>query len=224
MEIILIRHFESKKNIQKSFSLDLATEKLTEKGRILCKKFGYLFCDLCSKHKLTINQINCTDSLRAKETASIIASCFNNVPITCHEELKSTNVGTLSGKTLEEVKHIDSFFSKNFYLYQKDLLNSYFFDENWQNEKKETKKEFEKRVIKCFLKILENSYSTVVIVGHKAPITAILIYVARLLNIYSNSFYGHINLDLGRLSWLSFENNSWDIKFVNEEIENILQV
>lgn len=219
MDIFLLRHFESEKNISNAFSTSSDIEALTETGINGCREFANKFKTLCVDFSIHLDQIHCTDSVRAIQTSKIIAEQFN-MPFTSYKDFRSTNAGTLAGKSLIDVQKLDSFFSHNYYLYRKGLLDLYYFDDNWDNPQKETKKSFEERVIKQFLKIIGLN-KTFLLVGHRSSITAILLFIARSIGIYPNGFYGHISLDLGKISWMQYDGYTWKIKFINEDIKDI---
>lgn len=223
MEIFLLRHFESEKNIQNKMSYN-DEEKLTLNGKRQCEEFSRLFKEFCEKRNIRIDQINAANSNRAKETANTIASFLGNLFVKSFSDLKSTNAGNLAGKSLDDIKKQDPFFSKHYDLYRKGLLNLYYLDENWHDEKKESKKHFEKKVLNCFKKIINDSTGKdVFIVAHRASISAILISIARDIGIYPRDFYGSVELSLGSISWLTLlKSKEWQINFINTKIEEII--
>lgn len=222
MEIFLLRHFESEKNIQNIMSYN-DNEPLTLRGKKECYEFTEYFKSFCMKRNIFIDMISSANSIRAKETADIISSEFGNIKINSYCDFKSTQAGNLAGKSLQDIRIQDPFFSKYYSLYRKGLLNLYFMDENWHDKKKESKKTYEKRVMNCFYKIVNDSENKdILIVGHRASITAILINVARKMGIYPKDYYGHIELSLGKISWLSLSDKDiWQINCVNTKIEEI---
>ena len=221
MKIFLLRHFESEKNVADRLS-GTDKEKLTFQGRKECEEFSDLLKSLCSENKLSILKLYSANSERARETSEIIGSALEIKNVYYYSNLKSTNAGNISGKSLEEIKVQDPFFATCYGLYKKGLLDSYFLDKNWKDDKKESKKKFEKRVISCFEKIVaENDKDdTIFIVLHRASITAILIYIARKMGIYPTDFYGNIESSTGGLSCVTYDNNEWDIMFINEVQRN----
>ena len=218
MEIFFLRHFESIKNTSNRLS-GSGHESLTEQGRLDCMNFSHIFRDFCLNEHLILDEINAADSARAKETAGILAEVMNVHKVFFHSALISTNAGKLSGCSSEEIRSLDPFFYKNYYLYRKGLLNSYYFDKFWENQTKELKSDFEKRVINCFMQIIERNrelnINVSLIVLHRASLTAILIYVARSLGLYPKDFYGNIESNPGRLSWLTYNNGHWSINLIN---------
>lgn len=222
MEIFLLRHFESEKNIQNKMSHN-DEENLTLNGKKQCEEFSRCFKKFCEKHNICITQINAANSNRAKETANLIASSWGNLPTKIFSDLKSTNAGNIAGKSLEDIKKQDPFFFKHYDLYRKGLLNLYYLDDNWHDEKKESKKDFEKKVMNCFNKIINDSINKdIFIVGHRASISAILISIAREVGIYPKNFYGSVELSLGSISWVTLlKSKAWQINFIDTKIEEI---
>lgn len=226
MKIFLLRHFESEKNIGDRLS-GTDYEKLTPDGRRECKEFSKLFKRACDNCGITISEIDSADSERAMETAKIVRETFSECDINYYVNFKSTKAGMIAGKSFEEIRRQDPFFAKHYELYRKGLLNSYYFDSNWKDETKESKKSFETRVISCFNQIVarNDKDNVILLVAHRASITAILIYVAREMGLYPECFYGSVESSVGGLSCLSINKGKWDIDFVNiqkEEITNAL--
>lgn len=218
MDLFLLRHFESEKNIANKMSLN-DDEKLTQKGIDNCKHFAEKFQSLCSTENIRITEINIANSTRAKESAEIILKQLQNTKVYYWDALKSTKAGNLAGKTLEDIKEEDPFFHHHYMLYRKGLLNLYYMDENWKDESKESKKEFEKRVLDCFNNILtKKNDDGVLIIAHRASITAILIEIARRSGFYPNDFYGNIQLTIGGLSWITINDEKIIINFIDEII------
>lgn len=228
MKIFLLRHFESEKNVGDRLS-GSDYEKLTPVGRNECKEFAELLKKVCDSRKITLSEIDSADSERAKETSEIIGSVFGIYRINYYANFRSTKAGMIAGKSFKEIRKQDPFFAKYYELYRKGLLNSYFFDENWKDETKESKRIFETRVKSSLNEIINRNdeEDTVLLVAHRASITAILIYVARLMGLYPEDFYGNVESSVGGLSCVSEKNGKWDIKFVNilkEEIENAFNI
>ena len=217
MNLFLLRHFESEKNVCEKLSNGKNDELLTDEGKRLCSEFSGQFRAFCNRNNIGIKTIHCADSARAIETANII-SHDTHTSIKPHKDLLSTDSGNLKGKTIQEIKRIDTFFSDNYFLYRKGLLNLYYFDEKWDDPNKETKRSFENRIIAQFLEILSDNEDTL-IVGHRASITAILIYIAREMGIYPEGYYGHILVELGKISWITYDACNWNFKLINDNIQ-----
>lgn len=226
MKIFLLRHFESEKNVGDRLS-GTDYEKLTPNGRRACEEFSGLFKRACNNCEITISEIDSADSERARETTKIIRGTFDICEINYYMNFRSTKAGMIAGKSFEEIRQQDPFFAKYYELYRKGLLNSYYFDNNWKDETKESKKIFETRVISCFNQIVDRNDedNAILLVAHRASITAILIHVARKMGLYPECFYGNVESSVGGLSCVSLNKGKWDIDFVNiqkEEIANVL--
>ena len=219
MNIFLLRHFESEKNIADTLSSRDDDESLTFHGRQACAAFSTHYKSFCVKNNIVLHRVHCADSMRASETAQTIAETMNT-PIVRHAAFRSTSPGNLMGKSMKELKTLAPFFYHNFYLYKKGLLNLYYFDDNWIAAEKETRKDFERRVVADFTEITNRREDTL-IVSHRASITAILLHVARLMGIYSHDFYGCITLGVGKISWLQYKDHAWTIKCLDEDVREM---
>jgi len=217
VNLFLLRHFESEKNTANSISNSSNDEILTHHGRELCTEFAMNYKLFCEKFKISFDAIHCTDSTRAFETAQIISSQMMNIPIKRYVSFKSIDAGELAGKSKEEVKLLAPSISHNYYLCKKGLLNVYCLNNNMN---KETEKEFEKRIVNQFTEIISGNQNTLII-AHRSSIMAILIYIARNAGIYPDNFYGHIKLGLGKISWIQYDGNIWNIKYIDEHIKEI---
>lgn len=217
MDFFLLRHFESEKNVADTMSLK-DEEKLTDKGRTQCVSFASKFKALCDSNNLHITSIESADSIRAKETAQIISKELQCESVRYWSQLRSTSAGILAGKSLEEIKIEDQFFYYHYWLYRKGVLNLYYMDNNWMDSQKESKKEFEERVMRVLLEITKdmNHNDSKLIVGHRSSITAILIEFARRAGFYPKDFYGSIDLSLGGLSWITVDKGDIEFKYVDE--------
>jgi broad specificity phosphatase PhoE len=120
----------------------------------------------------------------------------------------------LAGKTEEEAAASHPEYVEALRLYRAGLLNSYDIP---SFEGKEDKRAFESRVACEVARILDHGNESLkVIVTHRSPITAALIDFARRYHGYPADFFGHVQLDLGRLSWVEeIENGRWRIRQVN---------
>lgn len=222
MNIFLLRHFESEKNIGNRLS-GTDQEGLTDCGGQDCELFSGFFQEICNEKNIKIDEICSANSKRARETAEIIGRVFNIYNINFYEALRSTKAGRIAGKSIDEIQQEDPFFAKNYELYRKGLLNSYYFDSNWMDDQKELKRDFETRVLDCFMNIIKRNSmnSSILLVAHRASITAILIHVARKMGIYPNDFYGNVESSTGGLSYISLDGGKWDIEFINKTKEEI---
>ena len=219
MDIFLIRHTESVKNVRNSFSSTDDKEPLTEKGHSqatqLVKKLTLLVENLRVKPKF----IYSADSSRATSVAKLIAKELGS-RVQTYDALRSIRT-SLSGVSEVEAAKLDSEFIHHYHLYRAGLLNAY----NIKRRKDyENLSGFESRVTKALDKILSVPNETAkIIVLHRSPITATLINISRNSMNYPRDFYGYVPLDLGYLSWIrKTENGEWKILHVNAQIQEIM--
>jgi len=171
-----------------------------------------------SAHSFVTKYLHCSSSKRGVETAEILGRALSCDKIKKHAELRSTNAGPYAGLSVRALQRKDSEWMEKFHLYKAGLLNLYNFDSEWQTEGKESKVEFEQRVLKCFREIVgQRNEPLKIIVANRSAIIAILISLARELYNYPNGFYGYVRVDLGSVSRVQRDNRGkWRIVGVNE--------
>ena len=216
--IFLIRHTESIKNLENTFSSTKDDECLTPNGVLYATEIAKHISEFASRHSYKSNIIYSANSTRSIETAKIIANTIN-AKIQVDENLRSTRPGILMGAKKDEIKLTHPEYAQQYYLFEKGVFNVYDF-KNPNN--KEPKKAFENRVNTCVEKIISgNSDDFQIIIGHRSSLTAILLYFARKFHNYPENFSGHIPLDLGYISIIREVGNNWEILKVNEKIKII---
>lgn len=113
MEVILVRHGETKHNVDRGkesyFAGSLIDDSLTEEGS---KGIGVLANKIAKIDG--IDAIVCSSLKRSKQTAEIISKKIG-VRVIEMEELDEVNVGDFSGHTMCEVKKLYPFAAENFY-------------------------------------------------------------------------------------------------------------
>lgn len=213
MHLILIRHTESLKNVNNQFSSETDSESLTELGKQECSIIANDISDFMSKNNLTCNNVYTANSVRAIDTAKIIADKLS-AKVQVEEALRSTKPGSLTGKSEAEAIKSNPEFIEQLYLFRNGLFNAYDFK---VAENKEPKKDFERRVLRCLDEILsDESESIKIISAHRSSITGILLEFAKRYYNYPTNFSGHILLDLGKLSLVeTTSDNKWKILKVN---------
>lgn len=213
MHLILIRHTESLKNVNDQFSSETDSESLTELGKEECSIIANDISDFISSKKLICNNVYSANSVRAIDTAKIIAEKLN-AKVQIEESLRSTKPGSLTGKSEAEAIKTNPEFIEQLYLFRNGLFNAYDFK---VAENKEPKKEFEKRVLKCLYEILsDKSESMKIISAHRSSITCILLEFAKKYYNYPSNMSGHVLLDLGQISLAeTTTDNKWKITKVN---------
>ncbi|MCB0536564.1 MAG: histidine phosphatase family protein [Bacteroidetes bacterium] len=218
-KIILLRHFESDKNIANRFSSSIDTDSLS----IISDDYIKLYSQnlLIINSYFAIEEIHCSDSLRAFNTAKIITNKLPYKKIIKHKEFISIKYKS-EGISEEDAIRIDPKFIQGLNLYRKGLYSSYDIKTPIGSE---SVHDFEVRVINCFNSILRKNNSQIYLfVLHRSPITSILINIAREYYNYPKNFFGFIELDLGKGSLLMEDDNkNISIEAVNEDIDVIMK-
>jgi broad specificity phosphatase PhoE len=211
--ILLIRHLESIKNIQKSFSSLEEQEPLTSTGIRNAKANSDILQESLS---LFDNyEIICSNSKRAFDTCSMI---FGDRSIAKFSEFNSI-IYEEGGKLESEIISNNPEFMSQLNLYRNGLLSSYNIN---VSKKSENLVEYEKRVFSKFKIILEKSNCELLIfVLHRSPITTILINLARKYLDYPKNFFGFVPVDIGKGSLITLTDERIQMIAINEEIRNI---
>lgn len=207
MDILLIRHFESIKNQQTSFSSLEDMEELTDNGIIKGKIVAENLKEFLNNRQLKANNIYCAKSVRAEKTAEIIASTISkSIKIVSFPELLSHKSNELMGKTKKEASKTHPQFIFELSLYDAGLYNAYNFH---RNDAKEEKRLYEEKVVKCIQKITQNNVdeNVKIIILHYSSITAAVIHYAREVLNYPKDYYGKIIADNGSVFWVQHTKN-----------------
>lgn len=205
MNIFLIRHFESTKNINYSFSSDVDNEELTVNGIIQGKKDSLFIKKFIEQNNYKVRNIYCADSVRARKTAEIISAVLSDgIKIQTFSDLNSYKSRETVGKTYKELSWLNPQLAKQLSLYESGIFNAYKFNrENPENNKLV----YEKKVINCIKKIINNNLDEdiKIIILHNSSITAAIIHYARQICDYPKDFYGKITANNGSLFWIKDE-------------------
>lgn len=203
--LIILRHAESEKNIKHRLSSDAKSEKLTVRGITQANYMGQHIDAFLKNNNLRVKNIYCSSSIRAIETAEIIAKQLNANIESC-EEFKSFSVGDYAGKSERCIKKIYPDFINNLSLYRKSLVNSY--DIIYKGTK-ETLQEYESKVKERLQSILLNNENEncKVVIMHRSAFTATLIDIARLNYGYPKDFYGYVQINFGTVSVVKIYEN-----------------
>ena len=98
MDLFLLRHFESIKNTQVTFSSIEDKEELTENGVIQGKRVSDNLRQILELKSLTVKNIYCAKSVRAQCSAELMASALSgNVQVQAFNELLSTKSKDILG-------------------------------------------------------------------------------------------------------------------------------
>ncbi len=204
VNILLVRHLESIKNVDKIFSSTFASDPLTSNGIADGEKLADSLAKFSSDRNLKANCIYTSNAQRALATANIISQ---RMGITCkgYDELLSFNMGGYSGEKEDDLIKKDPNLHEQLDLYRVGLFNSYNLS---LPSAAEMPLMFEKRVndkVRDIISIPGESLKIIIL--HRSPLTAILIDFARRYYRYPTDYYGFIKLDIGFISWLTMEDD-----------------
>ena len=146
MAILLMRHMESEKNINRTFSSISNEECLTTKGKKDCYIIAETINEFVTKNNLNVKNIYSANSIRARTTASVIAEKLG-LSVMAFDELCSNKSGELLGKSEAEANKINPLFIKQLTLFRAGLFSSYDFVKVYRREDKH---EFEKKGIDLY--------------------------------------------------------------------------
>lgn len=224
MDIFLLRHFESVKNTQVTFSSIDDKEELTENGVIQGKSISNNLRQILELKGLTAKNIYCAKSVRAQRSADLIASTLSgNVQVQAFNELLSTKSKDILGKTKKQVMKNNPEFIRQLSLYDAGIFSSYDFH---REVGRDLKIEYEKKVCECIEKIVKNDVkeNVKIICLHNSSITAAVINIARKLCKYPKDYYGKVIADNGKFFWIHEENNEKKFIVANCESEILLEM
>lgn len=224
MDIFLLRHFESIKNTQISFSSIDDKEELTDNGVTRGKQVAENLRMILELEGLIVKKIYCADSVRAKQSAKLIAKELSEtVQIQAFSDLLSTKSKDTMGKTKEEVRKTNPQFIRELSLYDAGIFNSYEFH---REVGKEAKMEYERKVCKCIEGIVNNNEeeNAKIICLHNSSLTAIIINIARKLYEYPKDFYGKVIADNGKVFWVRDKKGRQNIYVANCDSKLLLDI
>lgn len=213
--VFILRHAESVKNTENTFSTADNLEALTLNGINQAKRIAICIDKYFCSHDISRKVVFSADSVRSMQTGSIIAETLNcNLVKT--NSLCSFGFGTNAGKTEDEVEATQAKFYHDLSLYRKGIVNSYNIIYEGTNE---TLREFEYKVCKYVDDAINKCMDDtgIVIVMHRSALTAYIINIARKHLGYPDSFYGHIQLDLGNVCLIKLDDQ--ELKYIDINIE-----
>lgn len=217
--ILLIRHLESTKNIDNSFSSSENLEPLTDQALKSGTDLGEQISVLSSVLNTRVKNVYCAKSERAISTARLISDMLK-AKVISEEDLTSIRYSA-NGVSESNAKKDNPAFIRNLELYRKGLLSSYDIATPKGSEKLE---DFEKRVDNVMNRIHdENQSGLIIVIAHRSSVTAALLRYARLYHNYPSRFFGYIELSFGYASLVQLSGEKPFIRYVNLAIEEILQ-
>lgn len=224
MDIFLLRHFESIKNTQVTFSSIDDKEGLTENGVLQGKQVSDNFRQILELKGLTVKNIYCAKSVRAQQSAEILATALSgSVQIQTFSELLSIKSKDILGKTKKQVMESNPEFMRELSLYDAGIYSSYDFH---REVGRDLKIEYEKEVCNCIEQIINNDAeeNVKIICLHNSSLTAAVINIARKLCQYPKDFYGKVIADNGNFFWIHEENKERKFIVGNCDSELLLEI
>ncbi len=224
MEIFLLRHFESVKNTQVTFSSIDDKEQLTENGVLQGKQVSENLKKILKLKGLTVKNIYCAKSVRAQQSAEIMAKTLSNsIRIQAFSELLSTKSKDVLGKTKEQVWKSNPTFMRELSLYDAGIYSSYDFH---RDIGRDLKIQYENMVYNCIEEIVNNGAQedVKIICLHNSSLTAAVINIARKLCKYPKNYYGKVIADNGKFFWVHEENNQQRFVVANCDSEMLLEI
>lgn len=212
MIVILMRHAESFKNKNNSFSTNDNKEEITNLGIEQTEMIAEKILEFSKKNNINVEEIIAANSCRAKSTAKIISKIIDCPISLCDNFLSITSDEKLKGKTENEVEEIDSTFIHELSLYRTGIFNAYNYSTVASILKDGT---YEDKVIKKIDDICVKK-KCVVMIMHHSSLTAALIHFARVGYNYPKSFYGNISANLGNIFLIDYTINNCNIILANE--------
>lgn len=219
MNVLLLRHAEATKNVAASFSrTEGGGDELTAEGRTSSLALADSLSAIEIKFGLSFRKVISSRSPRSAATAEAIATRLKR-EWAAVDGLESIRSGVLAGKREAEAWTTHPEYMKALTLYRAGLFNSYNIPEF---QDKEDKKAFEHRVTAAFEEIVGSDAGDAVVIAQRSPITAILLHCARRAYGYPRDFFGHVQLDLGCISWIVANGTSFNITAVNATAATLL--
>ncbi|MCB8817281.1 alpha-ribazole phosphatase [Desulfosporosinus shakirovi] len=157
--IYLVRHGDIGLEKEKRYigQSDLPLSTLGREQAVLLKKIF---------SRVPIDNIYCSDLLRAQQTAEIIASVHPIIPTTC-AELRELHMGDWEGKSFAEIK---ARYPEEFKERGEDIVN-------YSLPNGESFADCHKRVIPAFERLTQSNERTILIVGHAGVNRVILCHI-----------------------------------------------
>ncbi|TGE37600.1 alpha-ribazole phosphatase [Desulfosporosinus fructosivorans] len=157
--------------------------------------------------RVPLDNIYCSDLGRAQQTADIIASAHQILPM-ARVELRELNMGTWEGKTFSEIR---AEYPKEFKNRGEDIAN-------YSPPRGESFYDCYKRVIPVFESLTKSDESTILIVGHAGLNRVIL---CRVLGIPLENVF-RLEQSYGCYNLISQEGLEYRLKYLNQTVNNDL--
>jgi broad specificity phosphatase PhoE len=220
LHVFVCRHAEAVKNQQASFASAGVADDLTDGGTRDASAIARNLSTMVERRGIKIQAVLSSASLRSVRTAEVIAGSFGCLA-SASAGLDSIRSGVLAGVPEADARRTHPEYMRALSLYRAGLFNSYNIPEF---EGKEDKRAFERRVVGAFSEFTAKATGGAIVVAQRSSITAILIHCARQSGAYPSDFFGHVQLDLGHVSWLSLTAGRWSIQAVNRPAAELVDV
>ncbi|WP_157832009.1 histidine phosphatase family protein [Thalassospira marina] len=205
-KLCLIRHADSVKNTHEVFDDQNARQDLTLRGQVELSNLVVYLRELTANVGASQSQLYSANSERAEKTAQAIGTALSLKPATI-ANLGSMRSGPLSGLSETEAALRFPEYMKTLKLYRSGLLSS---DKILRPEGCETLNEFENRITTCFDEILSSEARMVIVVGHRSPISAMCVSLARRYLGYPDDFFGYIPIPTGSVTLFNFAERTFE--------------
>jgi broad specificity phosphatase PhoE len=214
----LIRHLESVKNVNKTFSSIKDSEPLTKNSYKKGIELGHTIYEIQDITNIPITGIFTAKSERSTSTAKFISDQLgcNYIPMSDLRSIRYASQGISESKASQATPR----FIKELELYRCGLFNSYDIS---TPEGSEELGEFESRISKTLKKVIRHNGDGIkIIIAHRSSITASLVYFAREFHKYPDDFFGFVRLNLGYGSLIKINKNSSSIDIINKPMHFFL--
>ena len=201
IELLLIRHSESDKNVEGRHGHSEGVFYLTEKGKKEVSKLN----SLLKKNVSKIDSVYTSKTIASIETGIRIAD-FWKLKLNVKEQINSLDMGVLSGLSFEEMSSKYPNLYKSINLYENGMLHPKYFD----IPKAEKLDDFEDRIKSELLQILNENKdnATVIVIAHRSTITMICNLIWNKFIPASKRFYRKIKLPLLSITSLRIDKSN----------------
>jgi len=150
---------------------------------------------------IDINKVYCSDLLRSRQTAQIIAG-NKIIPVIVRKDLREIHMGNWEGRTFSYIvkEYPEEFKARGADIGYYRVAGGESFADCY------------KRVIDAFHEIMNSSSGTILLVGHAGVNRLLLCYVLGMP--LANLF--RMNQDYGSLNIITTRKSGWQVKLVNE--------
>ena len=213
MKILIIRHTESVKNTNNTFSSLADDELLTKVGEVAAEQIAKNVRTYISNNKLNCLGLHVANTHRAIMPARFLEAELG-VRMNLHYEFKSIkNTTALIGLSEAEVKRRDPVFMNELMLSRAGIFNAYHHSSNLTGD---VVRNHEKVVFSKFLELVtDDPKGLLLFVVHHSTLTDIVINLSRRYYCYPPTFYGNIECELGHLFLFDSDKCIFELANVN---------